>query len=362
MNIGFDTSPLSSGHKARGTGRYARFLFDSLQKSKKHTIVEINRTSKINTPLDLIHFPFFDPFFLTLHINYSIPYVVTVHDLIPLDYPDHFPRGFRGEIKWQIQKKILEKSLRIITDSHASKESIIKHIRFPKDNIDVIPLASTIQKPIQNQNDYQRLINHHGIPEQYFLYVGDVNWNKNIIGMLIAFQSFNEYQKSNSKFINQKIQNHPISLVLVGKAFFHNPIPETNDIITAIKNLGIKDNVRVVGKVTDTELGILYSHALATILPSFAEGFGLPILEAMRCGSPVITSNTSSMKEIAGPAFLCDPTKPDSIVLEMLHLCKTSFVERKKCITDGYTWEQNYSWDITSELTIRSYEKAISKR
>src|SRR4030066_391797 len=127
MKIALDISPLGSRHKFRGTGSYTQSLKNALIKYfPQYEYISFIKLPKKFKSADLIHFPYFDPFFLTLPMMRKLPTVVTVHDLIPLLFPQNFPAGFKGKIKWQIQKNILKRVNAVITDSESSKKDIVR--------------------------------------------------------------------------------------------------------------------------------------------------------------------------------------------------------------------------------------------
>jgi len=185
MHIAINDSPLSSGHSARGVGVYTKLLIESLRKYvPEHSYTLFTRPENIPKDADVVHYPFFDPFFLTLPLRKFRPTVVTVHDLIPLVFPSHFPKGIRGSIKWQIQKMALRGVSHIITDSDTSKNDVAAIVGFPKERIHTVYLAasSAFSKPIPSKTKLH-------LPKMYVLFVGDVNWNKNVYGLLDVVSS-----------------------------------------------------------------------------------------------------------------------------------------------------------------------------
>lgn len=339
MRIAIDTTPLQTGHKLRGIGFYTEQLIEALQEHEsKHSYYFFTRGQKIPKNVDLVHYPYFDPFFLTLPFAKNKPTVVTVHDLIPIAYPKHFPKGVRGEIKWQIQKKSLRAAKTVITDSKASQRDIHEFTEFPNERIYVIYLApSAVFHPTSGRLK---------LPARFVLYVGDVNWNKNVPGLL---QAFNIARKSIAD----------LKLVLVGKQFFNYELIETRDINKLIHKLDVENEVVRPGFVKDEELAVIYSLASVYVQPSFAEGFGFPILEAMACGCPVVASNVSSLKEIAGPSRLVDPTNSEDISTGILEVLKKSASEREKLIEKGRKWLERFSWKRVAQETAAVYEKSL---
>lgn len=349
MRIGIDISPLNNDHKTRGVGFYTKELINSLQKyEKSHEFVLFDKQNPLPGEVDLIHLPFFDPFWLTCHRDSRIPTVVTVHDLIPLVYPDHFPRGLRGEIKWQIQRYNLRGAEQVITDSQASKVDIGRIVPYPADRISVIYLAPSAEYfEIEDRDEKAKVLRKYNLPEKFFLYVGDVNWNKNLPGLLRA------YAQSRSG-----IENPAVELVLVGKAFLEGKLPEARFVNSEIDNLGLNRVVHKLGFVSAADLRVLYSHAAATILVSFAEGFGLPVLEAMACGSPVVASAASSLKEIAGPTLQVNPES----VADMTSGLIAALHDNRSARRQRLDWARKFSWEKVAQETVAVYTKVFYNR
>ena len=359
MHIAIDITPLESGHKDRGVGTYTKLLIEALQKyESNHSYYFFTRGQKIPNAVELIHYPYFDPFFVTLPFVYSKLTVITVHDLTPLVFPQHFPAGIRGALKWHYQRARLTCARRVITDSFSSKRDIEHIAGFPEAQIDVVPLAASPKfGQVKDKAELARVKKQYHLPESFVLYVGDVNWNKNIMGMLEAFQKVKS-QKSKVKSGNQEIKQD-VKLVLVGKAFIDR-LSEADAIQASINRLGIRDKVMTPGFVPFEDLPALYSLASVYIQPSHYEGFGLPVLEAMACGTPVVSSRAASLAEIAGPAIAVDPSDPQDIARGLLKALTMTPVKRKALIAAQTKWVQQFSWERVAHQTIESYEKAIS--
>ena len=349
MNIAIDITPLQTGHKNRGVGTYTKLLIEALQKyEKNHSYHFFTRGQKVPKDIELIHYPYFDPFFVTLPLAFSKPTVVTVHDLIPLVFPEHFPAGIRGALKWHYQRIRLTAATRIISDSKASKGDIERIAGVSASRIDVIPLAAaSMFRQISDKAILNKVRNRYHLAEHYLLYVGDINWNKNIIGMLEAYKSV-------------KRQASSVKLVLVGKAFLDVNIPEPQSIRSFVEHNHLQDSVVYVGSVPSVDLVAIYNLASVYIQPSHYEGFGLPVLEAMACGTPVVSSRAASLAEIAGPAIAVDPSDPQDIARGILEALTMTPVKRKALIKAQTKWVQQFSWERVVHQTIESYEKAIS--
>lgn len=266
---------------------------------------------------------------MTLPWTTPKPTVVTCHDLIPISYKTHFPRGIRGEIKWQIQKRVLKGiAQNIITDSQASKDDIEHLLKYPGEHIFSIPLAPrAVFRPVTDKIVLSELKKRYKLNNKFILYVGDVNWNKNVPGLLDSVDK--------------------LPLVCVGKAFANYQIEKSMNVI-------------IPGFVSDEDLAGLYSMAAALVYPSFAEGFGFPVLEAMACGCPVVTSNVSSLVEISGPAVTVDPYKPKDIRRGIDVIVSVSDEQRTNMIQKGFDWVHHFTWQKVAQETVAVYEKTLS--
>ena len=343
MQVAIDISPLNSGHKGRGIGIYTKELIEALKTYEpQHTYTLVTGKNDVTHDVDIVHYPFFDPFFLTLPLQKKKPTVVTVHDLIPLIFPDKFPAGIRGAIKWQIQKTSLMGAKRIITDSDASKRDIVKITGFNEQHIDRVYLAPSSQyTPIQDAKRLSEVVIKYALPKQFILYVGDVNWNKNIPRLLQAVK---------------KIHG---TLVLVGKAFMNDALKETQDINDAIKELGIEKQIIKTGYIADEELICLYALAQCLVEPSLYEGFGLPILEAFACGCPVVAADNSSLSEIMGPAIKISAESFDEIAGGIEKIVGMSVNDRRLLQQKQFSWVKQFTWKKTAHETVIVYERSM---
>src|SRR5579872_1354399 len=142
MKIAIDISPLQTGHRVRGTGFYLHHLQHALQSYfPEHEYNFFTQKNPLQTKVDIIHYPYFDPFFITLPFFSSTKTIVTVHDLTPLVFPKEFPSGIKGNFRWQMQKFLLKQSAALITDSESSKKDIISFTHFPEKKIHTVYLA-----------------------------------------------------------------------------------------------------------------------------------------------------------------------------------------------------------------------------
>jgi len=351
MKIAFDQSPLFNENKNRGVGKYTYFLKLFLEKTTDLTLISFKNDEKIPS-CDLVHYPYYDPFFLTLPLIKRYPTVVTIHDLVPLIFPEEFPRGLKGELKWQIQKQSLKSVKAIITDSENSKKDIIKFTGINSDKIHVVylaPLLTNIKITEQEIKDFK--VKRH-LPDKFLLYVGDINFNKNLPNLFKALQINNCHCEERG--------DEAICLVLVGQSFLNNKLPEKTQLDNLAGNLLINDRLIKLGGLTDKEIKILYQLASIYIQPSFYEGFGLPVMEAMSSGCPVVCSDRGSLPEIGGNAVLyINPDNLQSIadgIVKILHLDDRS---RQYIIEKGKIQASKFTWDNTIQQTIEIYKNII---
>jgi len=346
MKIGIDITPLESGHKARGVGIYTKNLVSALETyGRQHAYLYFTGKQPVPQSADIVHYPYFDPFFLTLPFVKSKPTVVTVHDLIPLVFPDKFPAGMRGSIKWKVQKLSLHGARRIIAGSNSSKNDIARLAGINKEIIDTVYLApDPAYQLITSQSLLSAARKKYSLPRNYLLYVGDVNWNKNVTGLLRAFTDLRKLSEF-SQF----------RLVLAGGAFLDDSLAETREINQRISDHVLEKSVIRPGSVSIEDLSCLYSMASVYVQPSFYEGFGLPVLEAMASGCPVVSTNTSSLKEIAGPAIQVSP-KPEDLATGII---KMLAVDRRAQAARQSEWVRQFTWKKVAGETLAAYERVL---
>lgn len=354
MKIAIDVSPLAKiqnfAHKVRGTGFYIENLKRSLLSyfpENKYTFFV--RGENVSRDIDVVHYPYFDPFFLTLPFKKKIKTIITVHDLIPLVFPEHFPSGIKGKIKWEIQKRLLINADAVITDSNSSKKDIIKYTGINASKVDVVYLAAgeEFRKVENGELKVENLREKYNLPEKFVLYVGDATWNKNLPRLI------------------QAIKNTNIPLVLVGRAITQKGIDVTNpwnkDLVAVQKLIAGDNNIISLGFIPTDELTFLYNMATLFVMPSLYEGFGLPILEAMESGCPVITSKEGSIPEVAGDAaFFVNAYDVDNIAKGIIKVFSDDKV-RKSLSEKGIKNSKKFSWKETAKETYKIYEKVFKE-
>lgn len=350
-NIAIDISPLSDGNSIRGVGYYTKNLVTALQKEVtsnpdyQHFHIQlITDDSQLTTDFDLIHYPFFDTFKLTLPLRSHTPTIVTVHDLIPIQFGDHFPVGLKGKISWLIQKYRLKHVDYLLTVSNYSKYSIHKLTNYPLDRIYVTYEAPSFSVPKFTSTLLSKIKNKYHLPDKFILFVGDINWNKNIPSLVQACLKL----------------RYPLIVVGKSAANFNTPIhPWTKDIIYLQEQVKNNPLINLVGFIPDNELPFFYKLATIYCQPSYAEGFGLTPIEAMSAGCPVVYSQESSLGEIMDfNGIYFDPYKSD----ELEHSLKKMWVSnklRQKYSKLGLKRAKHFNWQYTAIQTLSVYQLAL---
>jgi len=351
MKIAIDIGPISekstSGHKVRGVGSYIASLKDSLERyDKKNTYTFFSRRKDIPRNIDVVHYPYFEPFFLSLPFFKKVKTVVTVHDLTPIVFPKDFPVGIKGFLKWQVQKIALKSVDVILTDSSVSKKDIVSILNIPDKKVSVVYLsADTIFKKILVSEDAKnKLFKKYNLPEKFGLYVGDATANKNLPRLIDAMIGSN------------------VPLAIVGKALAETATdtnPWNRDLVVVQNKIKNNPLFFPIGFVSNEDLVLLYNCATFLIMPSLYEGFGLPILEAMKCGCPVVTTKEGSIPEIAGDsAFYVDAYSVANIS-EGVRKVFDSEIVRQDLSKKGLVQASKFSWEKTAEETVKVYEACI---
>lgn len=350
MKIAIDLSPLESGHKVRGVGFYLLHLKDALEKYfPEHDYIYFTSSSP-KQGVDVIHYPYFDPFSTQSPKFGVIPTVVTVHDLTPIKFRSHFAAGIKGRIRWEFNKRSLAKSSAIITDSESSTGDVRKLVPIVPDKVRTVHLAAgeEFKQLSLSISQKDQLCKKYSLPESFALYVGDVTWNKNLPRLLKAAV---------------KAQ---IPLVLVGKAIdekdFDRSNPWNKDRIEVQQIIAANNSISALGFVSSEDLVSLYNLATVFIMPSLYEGFGLPVIEAMQSGCPVITSKEGSLPEVAGDsAYYIDAYSTKSIS-EGLQEVFSSDELQEELRRKGLERSQEFSWKKTAFDTLEVYKKVAHNR
>jgi glycosyltransferase involved in cell wall biosynthesis len=280
--------------------------------------------------------------------NYTVyPYkniqkVITIYDLSFIRYPEYTNSVVQQYTKRLI--KCLEWTDLIITISESSKQDIINYLKVPAEKIFVTPLASQYNANFLSSLDLDKEVDNinYDFSKPYLLFVSTIEPRKNINAIISAFN-----------FLKQKYKVEH-QLVLIGKkGWNYEPI------FTAIQNSPCKDEIHHLDYLSNELVALFYSKADVFLYPSHYEGFGLPVLEAMTLGTPVITSNTSSIPEVTGDAaILIDPNDYMQLAEAILQVISDSQL-RQNLINKGKIRADLFSWERTAKETLKAYKSII---
>jgi glycosyltransferase involved in cell wall biosynthesis len=370
VKLCIDARPLQNGHRVRGIGillsNLLREMGQQLPEDEVTLITQqkaffpsfflherrlettrLERPNRFNWLVDQFFLPGLvkksgaELFFATDINSYllqqvGVRVVAMAYDLIPFLYPEVMAsQPWPVRIGWRINFRKLASADAVIAISQATKNDLVRLFGLDPAKVKVIhPGIDHSLFNVHNAGESghrAEVLNRYGITGQYFLYVGDSEWRKNLRRVLEALSGI----------------HGDIGLVLVGKR------ARTDETLQRwIVELGLQGRVITPGYVPDCDLPPLYGQAQAFLFPSLYEGFGLPVAEAMACGCPVITSNVSSMPEVAGEAgLLVDPESVAEIRDAMEKVIAEPMV-RNRMIADGLLRAQQFSWLRCAESTV----------
>lgn len=290
--------------------------------------------------IEMFHFPAF-----VASLRIDIPWVVTVHDLCYFLFPETFSR-----IKLPYYRYFIPRSVRrsdaVISDSDSTRRDILEHFRTEKAVVETIHLGvdPVLFYQISDEARREQVRSKYSLPKNFVLYVGTLEPRKNIPRLIRAF--------------NKGIvcRGRPYDLVIAGRKGWL-----FDDIFREVNALNLASRVHFPGHIRSDELAILYSMARAFAYPSLYEGFGLPCLESMSCGTPVIASDRSSLPEVVGEcALLVDPLSTDSIADALTKICSDDACH-ERLSEGGVQRASRFSWLSTAIKTVEVYRGVMER-
>jgi glycosyltransferase involved in cell wall biosynthesis len=289
--------------------------------------------------LDIVHFPHFN-----VPVLYRRPFVVTVHDLTLSFFPGKKMTKWYHRLGYEfIIKHAILKAKKIIAVSENTKKDILKNFDVPDHKIKVIYNGiSENFHMLKNPSVCDATLYKYEIKKQFLLYTGVWRDHKNLPNLLRAF----------SILRNEK--NLDFQLVIPGK-----PDPVYDEVIKIVKELNLQDDVVFTGMVPEIELNHLYNAAFIYVFPSLYEGFGLPPLESMKCGTPVAASNLASIPEVCGDenAMYFDPCDPKDMA-EKIELLASDTILQADLIEKGMQHTTKFSWEKSAKTTFEILKNA----
>ena len=270
----------------------------------------------------------------------SRPSVVTVYDLSFLRYPERLTAARRLYLRL-LTGISCQRARRVTAISHSTGQDLSTLLGIAPDKIDVTPLGydAAVYRPLPPE-EIAAFRARHGLPDRFWLFIGTLEPRKNLIMLLKAYAALPRSER--------------LPLILAGgKGWGYAPIFDT------IQAYDLAGDVSLPGFLPSEDIAYWYNSAETFLYPSVFEGFGLPVLEAMACGTPVITSNVSSLPEVAGDAGLCLPPDDVDAWTEALRLARSDASWRDQTRHSGLLAAQAFDWKVTARLTVQSYQRAL---
>lgn len=273
----------------------------------------------------------------TLPLGYRGRTVLTVHDVLILSHPEWFPNS------WFWRRVTLPTSLRraarVIVSSQATANDVVQQVGVPRDRVAVIPLGVTLPELLPTQMDTAR--REFNLTAPYVLFIGTIEPRKNLPRLVAAWQRFAADHPDD-----------PHQLIVAGSVGW-----KAKESLAAVRAAGAP--VRYLGYVTPAQKIAMLQGATALVWPTLAEGFGLPIVEAMAASTPVITSNVSSMPEVAGDAaLLVDPSDVGAIANALGKIAANASL-RQQLIAKGRAQAAKFTWDAAARKTLEVYQAVM---
>lgn len=301
--------------------------------------VDLSRRLREDRP-DLVHVQYTAP------LRCPVPVVVSVHDISFLEHPEYFPWARAVQLRMTVPRTMM-RAARVLTPSEFSRAAILRAYRLDPARVEVVPIAvSSGFRPISREVAAAYLRKNHGIDGPFVLTVGDLQPRKNQPGLIRAFENL--------------IAAHPSlphQLVIVGKdTWFADRVHK------AAQNSSVANRIRFTGWAGDDDLLQFYNGCDLMAFPSFYEGFGLPVLEAMACGRAVICSNTSAIPEVAdSAALLFDPENTDEMVRAMRDVLLNPGL-RARMERLGQARASLFTWERTARKTLEIYHEVAGAK
>lgn len=278
---------------------------------------------------------FFSPHFFLAPLSSACRRVTTFHDLSYLRFPEFFTRRKRWwhtiEMNPSSQAKFSD---RIIAVSQSTKDDLIDYYHIDPANITVVPSGAGIAIP--SQNEVAEFKKKGQLPERFIFYLGTIEPRKNIGGLIRAFN-----------VLKERAGFEDVELVIAGKRGW-----KFEDVLEEVKNSPFAPAIRSLGHISDADRALYHAAATVFVYPSFFEGFGSPVLEAMACGTPVITSAHSSLPEVAGnAALLVDPYNISDLA-EAMRIVVSDKAIQGKMAKQGIEQAALFTWEKAAQATL----------
>jgi len=292
---------------------------------------------------DLVHIPTL----FAVPRGLPCPYVMTVHDML-----EHMSRspgqaGFWRSLHFQLTKRVLRGAARIFAVSNFTRSEIEKLFEIPSDHIEVVynAIDERFLRGHASTADRELIAKRYQVTYPFLLYAGRISPHKNVVRMIEAFSALKTELQRDEAYPNLK-------LIIIGDDLSGNP-----DLRRTVVRSGVQNDVRFLGFVPIEVLRIFYDEAKIFVFPSLYEGFGLPPLEAMAHGTPVVTSNVSSLPEVVGNAAVL--VNPENVfeIMRALHRVLQDRALRERLKERGYQQATKFSWEISVRRIMGAYRE-----
>lgn len=268
------------------------------------------------------------------------PFVVTVHDLSYYLYPETFRAANRSYLQL-LGRQSVRRARRVIAVSQSTKDDLVKHYGLPATRVDVVYHGvdeAFCPLPAEEVATFRA---RQGLPERFLLFVGTLEPRKNVVRLVEAYAILP--------------QTSPPLVLVGGKGWFYEQV------FRRVEELGLASRVHFAGYVPAADLPAWYNAAEVLVYPSLYEGFGLPLLEAMACGTPVISSTASSLPEVVGDAgLLVDPVDVEGLAAAMERVLRDASA-RERMRAAGLHRAQRFTWEDAARQTVASYRRALAR-
>jgi glycosyltransferase involved in cell wall biosynthesis len=297
---------------------------------------------------DLVHIPHL----FWLPRNLPCPYVMTVHDVLDHMYRARDQSGFRRSLHFFLTHRALQGAARLFAVSNFTKSEVEKLFGIPGARIEVVynAIDERFLRGHASEADRQLLAERYLVNHPFLLYTGRISPHKNVVRIIEAFSALKAELEKEGMFPGLK-------LIVIGDELSKHP-----DLRRTVVRSRMQNDVRFLGFVPIEVLRIFYDAAKIFVFPSLYEGFGLPPLEAMAHGTPVVTSNTSSLPEVVGNAAVL--VNPENVfeIMRALHRVLLDQALRDKLKERGYEQAKRFSWDASALQILRVYHEVSEKR
>ena len=280
----------------------------------------------------------------TMPLSKPLPQVVVFHDMTFFLFPHLHTLPKRYFFRWMIRRSA-RRADHLLADSESTRRDAIRLVGIPSEKITTVPLGVTPDfHPVTDAALLEHVRSHYALPPRFVLFVGLLEPRKNLETLLRAFPQVSRACPD-------------VSLVIAGRKGWGY-----QETLRRVTDLGLERRVHFTGYVAQEHLPALYSLADVFVYPSLYEGAGLPVLEAMACGTPVVTSNVSSMPEFAGEAgVLVSPESPDAIASALIRLLHDPD-ERARRSAAGLQRAARFTWERTARLTLEACRRVAEQK